>query len=297
MAQIAFIGLGNMGLPMARNLLKAGHAVHGFDVHEAGKAALVEAGGTAEATIAAAVSGAEVVVSMLPAGPHVREVYLGEGGVIAAARSGALLLDCSTIDVATAREVIAAAGARGLEMADSPVSGGVMGAAAGTLTFMLGGSETAFARAKPVLSGMGKTVIHAGGPGTGQAAKICNNMMLGVHMISLAEALLLAERLGLSAEKLYEISSVSSGASWSLLNDPPLPGLVPTAAANRGYVPGFSTAMMLKDLRLAQQAAQAVGATTPLGAEAYQLYNLFASNGNEGLDFSAIIKMMAGKAT
>jgi 3-hydroxyisobutyrate dehydrogenase len=206
------------------------------------------------------------------------------------------LIDCSTIDVETAREVAAMAAKTGRQMLDAPVSGGVGGAAAGTLTFMVGGSEAAFARAQPILAAMGKTIVHAGGAGTGQAAKICNNMMLGIQMISVCEAMALAEKLGLDQQKLFDISAKASGQCWSLTTYCPVPGPVPTSPANRDYQPGFTAAMMLKDLKLAQAAAQAVGAATPLGAEAAQLYTLFALEGNEGLDFSAIMKMMQGRS-
>lgn len=295
MARIAFIGLGHMGLPMAKNLVRAGHAVHGFDVSTGPVEALAEAGGTGEVSIAKAAAQAEVVVSMLPEGRHVRSVYLDQGGVFAAAPQGTLLIDCSTIDVETARTVSAAAAARGFAMVDAPVSGGVAGAEAATLTFMVGGKEDAFARAQPILAAMGKAVIHAGPPGNGQAAKICNNMMLGIQMISVCEAMALGRRLGLAPEKLFEISSKASGQCWSLTSYCPVPGPVPSSPANRGYEPGFAAAMMRKDLRLAQAAAQNVGAVTPLGAGAYQLYNLFTAGGNEALDFSAIIKMMDGE--
>jgi 3-hydroxyisobutyrate dehydrogenase len=296
MATIAFIGLGHMGLPMACNLLSAGHVVHGHDVSSAAIARFVAAGGMAAASVAKAVSAAEVVVSMLPEGRHVRAVYMDQGGVFATAGASALLIDCSTIDVETARMIAAAAAARGFAMLDAPVSGGVSGATAGTLTFMVGGSEDAFRRAEPFLATMGKAVVHAGGPGNGQAAKICNNMMLGIQMISVCEGMALAQRLGLSPQRLFDISKVSSAQCWSLTSYCPVPGPVPGSPANRDYEPGFTSAMMVKDLRLAQAAAQAVRASTPLGAEAYQLYNLFAASGNEGLDFSAIIKMIAGNA-
>lgn len=296
MATIGFIGLGHMGLPMARNLLKAGHQVQGFDLTTAAVEALASAGGTGAVSIAKAVADADVVVTMLPEGRHVRAVYTDQGGVLAAAPTAALLIDCSTIDVETARAVGAAAAARGFAMLDAPVSGGVAGAEAGTLTFMVGGDEAAFARAEPLLAAMGKAVIHAGPSGNGQAAKICNNMMLGIQMISVCEAMALAEKLGLSPEKLFEVSARSSGQCWSLTSYCPVPGPVPTSPANRDYRPGFTTVMMLKDLKLAQTAALNVGASTPLGAEACQLYNLFALSGNEGLDFSAIIKMIRGHA-
>jgi 3-hydroxyisobutyrate dehydrogenase len=296
MTTIGFIGLGNMGLPMAANLVKAEHAVVGFDLGAKAKAAAAAAGIAVADTVAAAIAGAEVVVTMLPAGPQVRAVYAGEAGVLATAASGALLIDCSTIDVETAREVAAMAAKTGRQMLDAPVSGGVGGAAAGTLTFMVGGSEAAFARAQPILAAMGKTIVHAGGAGTGQAAKICNNMMLGIQMISVCEAMALAEKLGLDQQKLFDISAKASGQCWSLTTYCPVPGPVPTSPANRDYQPGFTAAMMLKDLKLAQGAAQAVGAATPLGAEAAQLYTLFALEGNEGLDFSAIMKMMQGRS-
>jgi 3-hydroxyisobutyrate dehydrogenase len=295
MATVAFLGLGHMGLPMARNLLKAGHTVQGYDVSTAAVARFAEAGGTGAVSVQKAVAGAACVVTMLPEGRHVRAVYMDQGGVFASAGADTLLIDCSTIDVDTARTVAAAAAARGYAMVDAPVSGGVAGAEAATLTFMVGGAQPAFDRAEPVLAQLGKAVIHAGGPGNGQAAKICNNMMLGIQMLSVCEAMALARRLGLATDRLFEISRVSSGQCWSLTSYCPVPGPVPASPANRDYRPGFTTAMMLKDLRLAQAAAQAAGATTPLGAEAYQLYSLFASAGNEGLDFSAIIKMIEGE--
>jgi len=296
MTRIAFIGLGNMGLPMAKNLARAGHDVSGFDVVAPAAAAAAAAGISVAQSLAEAVGVAEVVITMLPAGPQVRAVYAGEAGVLAAAAGDTLLIDCSTIDVETARDVAALAESRGLAMLDAPVSGGVGGAAAGTLTFMVGGHDAAFARAEPILAAMGRTIVHAGAAGTGQAAKICNNMMLGIQMISVCEAMALAEKLGLDQQKLFDISAKASGQCWSLTTYCPVPGPVPTSPANRDYQPGFTAAMMLKDLRLAQGAAQAVGAATPLGAEAAQLYTLFASEGNEGLDFSAIMKMIQGRS-
>ena len=294
MAKIGFIGLGNMGLPMAKNLVAAGHAVAGFDLAAASLEAAATAGITTAGSAAEAARGAEVIVSMLPAGQHVRAVYTGDGGVIAAAESGALVIDSSTIDVAAAREVSQAAEAAGLEMLDAPVSGGIAGAEAGTLTFMVGGSDQAFARAKPFLEVMGKNVIHAGGPGNGQAAKVCNNMILGISMIALSEAFTLAEALGLGHRKLFEISSKASGSCWAMLNHLPVPGIVETSAANRDYKPGFSAAMMQKDLKLSQAAADQAGVATPLGAEAAALYTLFVNGGNEGLDYSAIVKLIKG---
>ncbi len=294
MAKIGFIGLGNMGLPMAKNLVAAGHAVAGFDLAAASLEAAATAGITTAGSAAEAARGAEVIVSMLPAGQHVRAVYTGDGGVIAAAESGALVVDSSTIDVAAAREVSQAAEAAGLEMLDAPVSGGIAGAEAGTLTFMVGGSDQAFARAKPFLEVMGRNVIHAGGPGNGQAAKVCNNMILGISMIALSEAFTLAEALGLGHRKLFEISSKASGSCWAMLNHLPVPGIVETSAANRDYKPGFSAAMMQKDLKLSQAAADQAGVATPLGAEAAALYTLFVNSGNEGLDYSAIVKLIKG---
>ncbi len=294
MTRIAFFGLGNMGLPMARNLAAAGFAVVGYDLAEGARRRAAEAGLAVADEPTRALEGAEVAITMLPAGPQVREAYLGDGGILDNAREGALLADCSTIDVDTAREVHRAAAAAGFTMVDAPVSGGVAGAEAATLTFMVGGHDEAFARAKPILESMGRAVIHAGGPGTGQAAKICNNMMLGIQMISVCEAFALAERLGLAHEKLFEIASRASGQCWSLTSYCPVPGPVPQAPSNRDYRPGFTAAMMLKDLRLAQETAARVQAATPLGAEAAQLYQLFVAAGNEGLDFSAIIKMIRG---
>ena len=294
MSAIGFIGLGNMGLPMARNLARAGHRLRAFDVVPASVEQAVAAGATAAASGAEAAAGGVGVISMLAVGRHVREGYLGAAGLIAHAEPGALLIDCSTIDVETARAVNQAAAERGFEVLDAPVSGGVAGAEKATLTFMVGGSEAGVARARPVLGQMGKVVVHAGPSGNGQAAKICNNMMLGISMIGVCEAFVLAERLGLAADKLFEVSSQSSGQCWSLTNYCPVPGLVPSSPANRDYRPGFTAAMMAKDLRLAQAAAQAVDAPTPLGAEARQLYTLFTNGGHGGLDFSAIIKMLAG---
>lgn len=295
MATIAFIGLGNMGAPMMRNLLKAGHSVQAYDLAQDACAAAKEAGAGIAASPAEAAAAAEVVVTMLPAGAHVRAVYMGEGGVIAAAKPGSLFIDSSTVDVASARAVAAAATAAGHAMVDAPVSGGVGGAAAGTLTFMVGGDDAAFDRARPILEAMGKTIVHAGGPGNGQAAKICNNMLLGISMIGVSEAFALAEKLGLDAQKLFDISSKSSGQCWSLTSYCPVPGPVPTSPANRDYQPGFAAAMMLKDLKLAVDAGQSVGASLPLGAEAAQLYTLFCNLGNAGVDFSGIVTMLRGR--
>jgi 3-hydroxyisobutyrate dehydrogenase len=294
MAKIGFIGLGNMGLPMAQNLLKAGHAVTGFDISEYSTDRLAADGATAARSIAAACADAEIVITMLPAGKHVREVYLGREGVLATASPDTLLVDSSTIDVETAREVAQAAAEQGLAMVDAPVSGGVAGAQAASLTFMVGGPDDAFARAKPVLDQMGKTIVHAGGAGNGQAAKICNNMILGVSMIVTSEAFLLAEKLGLDAQKLFDISSKSSGQCWSMTSYCPVPGPVPASPANRGYRAGFTAAMMLKDLKLAQDAARSTRATTPLGAGAAAVYEQFVETGEGDVDFSGIIRFLRG---
>jgi 3-hydroxyisobutyrate dehydrogenase len=294
MAAIGFIGLGNMGLPMARNLLEADHRVTAFDVVPSAVEAAVAAGARGARSAPEAAEAAELVITMLPEGRHVREVYMGEQDVIVRAGAGALLIDCSTIDVETARAVSQAAAERGLEMLDAPVSGGVAGAESASLTFMVGGSEAGFARAQPILQSMGKAVVHTGPSGNGQAAKICNNMILGISMIGVCEAFVLAEKLGLPAERLFEVASRSSGQCWSLTSYCPVPGPVPASPANRDYKPGFSAAMMAKDLRLAQNAAHSVDLATPLGANARSLYALFANRGHGGLDFSAIIKMIAG---
>ena len=291
MATIGFIGLGNMGAPMAANLVKAGHQVTGFDVVPRAVEALVAQGGRAAASAAEAAAAGAVVITMLPAGAQVRSVYLGEGGVLAKARKDALLVDCSTIDVETARGVAAAAAEARFDMLDAPVSGGVAGAEAASLTFMVGGEAEVFARARPVLAAMGRTIVHAGSAGNGQAAKICNNMILGVAMIAVCEAFSLAERLGLPAQTLFDITAKSSGQCWALTSYCPVPGPVPSSPANRDYAPGFTAAMMLKDLRLAQQAAGATAAPTPLGAAAANLYQMFVDDGAAGLDFSGIYRL------
>ncbi|HEX5211694.1 MAG TPA: 3-hydroxyisobutyrate dehydrogenase [Pseudolabrys sp.] len=294
MARIGFVGLGNMGLPMAQNLVKAGHQVEGVDVNAAAVAKLVAAGGAAVETAKSAAARADVFITMLPSGKEVREVYLGASGAIENANEGTLLIDCSTIDVETARDVARAADQRGLMMLDAPVSGGIGGAAAATLTFMVGGSERAFVRAESILQKMGKTIVHAGGPGNGQAAKICNNMVLGISMIAVSEAFVLAEKLGLDHQKLFDISSKSSGQCWSLTSYCPVPGPVPTSPANRDYQAGFTAAMMLKDLKLAQAAAQAAGAKTALGADAERVYSTYVESGQGGKDFSGIIQLVRG---
>jgi 3-hydroxyisobutyrate dehydrogenase len=294
MAKVGFIGLGNMGMPMAQNLLKAAHAVTGFDLNVDATERLAASGGSTANSIADACKAAEVVITMLPAGEQVREVYLGAGGVLATVEPETLLIDSSTIDVATAREVAQAARDKALAMVDAPVSGGVAGAEAASLTFMVGGDDAAFERARPLLETMGKTVVHAGGPGNGQAAKICNNMILGASMIVVSEAFLLAEKLGLEAQKLFDISSKSSGQCWSMTSYCPVPGLVPTSPANRDYKAGFTAAMMLKDLKLAQAAARATRATTPLGAGAAAVYERFIESGDSSVDFSGIIRYLRG---
>jgi 3-hydroxyisobutyrate dehydrogenase len=294
MAQIAFVGLGNMGLPMAQNLLKAGHAVLGFDVNAQAAEQLTASGGTRASSVADACKSAEVVITMLPAGEHVREVYLGGDGVLAAVAPGTLLIDSSTIDVESARAVAQAAQGQGLAMVDAPVSGGVAGAQAATLTFMVGGTADALERARPLLEKMGKTIVHAGGPGNGQAAKICNNMILGASMIVVSEAFLLAEKLGLDAQKLFDISSKSSGQCWSMTSYCPVPGPVPASPANRDYQAGFTAAMMLKDLKLAQAAARTTHAATPMGAGAAAVYERFVDDGNAGVDFSGVIRYLRG---
>jgi 3-hydroxyisobutyrate dehydrogenase len=291
MSRIGFIGLGNMGLPMARNLAGAGHEVLGFDLAPAARKAAEAAGLPVPASAAEAVRNAEVVITMLPEGRHVRSAYLDPDGVLACASPGTQLIDGSTIDVATARAVEGEARARGLDLLDAPVSGGVGGAEGATLTFMVGGSEAGLERSRPLFEAMGKTIVHCGPSGTGQAAKICNNMILGISMIGVSEAFTLAEALGLDAQKLFDVASRSSGQCWSLTSYCPVPGPVPNSPANRGYQPGFTTAMMAKDLRLAQAAALSADVATPLGAEARSLYALFARKNGE-LDFSAIVQFL-----
>ena len=291
MARVGFIGLGNMGGGMAANLAKAGHDVRAFDL-SAEALQRAQAAGCKPATSAAeAVQDVEAVVTMLPAGKHVREVY--ETSVFGQAPTGAILMDCSTIDVGTAREVIASAAGQGYAMVDAPVSGGIAAAEAGTLTFMVGGESEAFARANPFLQNMGKAVIHAGGPGSGQAAKICNNMLLGASMIATCETFVMAQKLGLDPQTFFDIASKASGQNWSMTSYCPVPGVGPETPADRGYDGGFAAALMLKDLRLAMEAAQSVDAYTPMGASAEELYTRFAEKlGGAGKDFSGIIKML-----
>ena len=287
--KIAFIGLGNMGGGMAANLVKAGHDVNAFDLSDEALATAGDNGCTTFTDASEAVQGVDGVVSMLPNGGIVKSVY--EGSVIGKAPEGAVLLDCSTIDVATAKEVIALAEAAGYDMVDAPVSGGIAAANGGTLTFMVGGTVKAFARAEEVLNAMGKAVIHAGDAGAGQTAKICNNMLLAISMIGTAEAMKMAEKLGLDPQKFYEISSQSSGYCWSLNAYTPLPGVGVESPADKDYQGGFATGLMLKDLKLAMEAAQTADASTPLGRHAKELYEQFAKD-NAGLDFSAIIRSL-----
>ena len=297
MATIGFIGLGNMGGPMLRNLLSAGHEVAAFDVNHSALEKARKAGATVATSTGEAAAGRDAVITMLPAGQHVRSVYLDKRGVMDSAPAGALLIDCSTIDVETARDVTAEAARRGLDMVDAPVSGGAAAAAAGTLTFMVGGTTAAFSKAQPILAAMGRAIVHAGTSGAGQAAKICNNLILGISMIGVSEAFLLAEKLGLDAGKLFEISSQASGQCWSLTSYCPVPGPVPASPANRNYEPGFAAVMMLKDLRLSQEAAETVGVDTPIGAKATEVYEAFCNGPLGRLDFSGVIKHLRGDKT
>jgi 3-hydroxyisobutyrate dehydrogenase len=292
MTNIAFIGLGNMGGPMAANLVKAGHAVAGFDLVAASRDASKADGVSIAATAIDAVKEASVIVTMLPAGKHVLSVW---NEVLPHVAKGALIIDSSTIDVESSVQAHALAAKHGIASIDAPVSGGTGGAKAGTLTFMAGGAATAFATAKPVLEQMGKKIVHCGGAGAGQAAKICNNMILGISMIGVCEAFTLAEKLGLSHQALFDVASTSSGQCWSLTTYCPVPGPVPTSPANNGYKPGFAAALMLKDLRLSQEASTAAGASTPLGAHAEEIYAAFEEAGHGGMDFSGIINMLRGQ--
>ena len=289
MTTIAFIGLGNMGGPMAANLVAAGHAVHGFDLSPASCEVARVAGVSIAVTAREAVSQAEVIVTMLPAGQHVLAVW---GEIVPLSKTGALLIDCSTIEVEAARKAHELAAAKGLASLDAPVSGGTGGAKAGTLTFMCGGSDEAFARARPVLEKMGKRIVHCGGAAMGQAAKICNNMILGATMIATCESFALAEKLGLSHQAMFDVVSTSSGQSWSLTSYCPVPGPVPASPANNEYRPGFSAALMLKDLNLSQAAANAAGAQTPMGAAAQAIYERYVAQGGAEMDFSGVIDFL-----
>jgi 3-hydroxyisobutyrate dehydrogenase len=289
MSNIGFIGLGNMGAPMAANLAKSGERVLGFDVAVASRNASARDGVQIVGSASATVENADVVITMLPAGEHVVSVW---NEIVPRARQGTLLIDCSTVDVESARKAHALAGARGIATLDAPVSGGVGGAKAATLTFMVGGAAHAFARGKPILERMGKRVVHCGEAGNGQVAKICNNMILGVSMIAVSEAFVLGEKLGLSHQALFDVASASSGQCWSLTSYCPVPGPVPASPANNSYKPGFAAALMAKDLKLASEAAKSVHANTALGAQAAQIYQHFAEEGHSGLDFSAIINLV-----
>lgn len=291
MVKLGFIGLGNMGLPMACNLISH-YDVCGFDLSMMAADAFVARGGRVASTLADAVGNATVIVSMLPSGSHVVDAYMGEEGILSLASAGSLLIDSSTIDVSTARDVHAAALVRGFTMLDAPVSGGVGGAQAAGLTFMVGGDDEGFVAARPVLSCMGKNIFHAGSAGNGQAAKICNNMLLGITMLGTCEAFLLGQRLGLDPQVLFDIASTASGQNWSLTHYCPVPGPVPSSPANRDYVAGFTAAMMLKDLNLAQD----VGEYTPLGTHARDLYAQMCARGDSALDFSGIINMLRVEA-
>jgi len=292
MTNIAFIGLGNMGGPMAGNLVKAGHSVKAFDLVQASKDAAAELGVGIAGSAKEAVADAEVVVTMLPAGKHVLAVW---ADILPAVKPGTLLIDSSTIDVESARKAHALAAEHGCLSLDAPVSGGTGGAKGATLTFMVGGSEDAFGRGEPILARMGRKIVHCGGAGNGQAAKICNNMILGISMIAVSEAFVLGEKLGLSHQALFDVASTSSGQCWSLTTYCPVPGPVPTSPANNEYKPGFASALMLKDLKLSQEAAQAAGASTPLGAAAAQLFGLHNAWGEGGTDFSGIIHLLRGR--
>ena len=289
MTNIAFIGLGNMGGPMAGNLVKAGHSVKAFDLVQASKDAAAEMGVGIAGSAKEAVAGAEVVVTMLPAGKHVLSVW---ADILPAVKPGTLLIDSSTIDVESARRAHALAAERGCPSLDAPVSGGTGGAKGATLTFMVGGSAEAFDRGEPILAKMGRKIVHCGGAGNGQAAKICNNMILGISMIGVSEAFVLAEKLGLSHQALFDVASTSSGQCWSLTTYCPVPGPVPTSPANSDYKPGFAAALMLKELRLSQAASKATGAATPMGAHAEELYAAFEKAGHGGTDFSGIIRYL-----
>ncbi|MBL7481434.1 3-hydroxyisobutyrate dehydrogenase [Legionella bononiensis] len=293
MARIGFIGLGHMGLPMAINLLKAGHKVTGFDLQESARAHFAEAGGLVALTQQEVANQQDVLITMLQTGEQVLRVCKGIDGLFSKVQSGTLFIDCSTIDVSSAREFHQMAKEHHMRTVDAPVSGGVAGAAAATLTFMVGGDLDAFNAARPILANMGQKIIHTGGPGSGQAAKICNNMILGISMVAVSEAFILAEQLGLTAEKLFEVVSNSSGQCWAMTKYVPVPGVLDNVPANNEYKPGFAAAMMLKDLKLSQETAQSAHVKTPLGAQVTKLYQHFIDQGLGESDFSAIIKLIA----
>ncbi|WP_028389429.1 3-hydroxyisobutyrate dehydrogenase [Legionella fairfieldensis] len=293
MACIGFVGLGHMGLPMAINLIKAGHQVTGFDIQSNALETLNAAGGLIASSLSEVATTQEVIITMLQTGQQVQQVCLASDGLFAKASPHSLYIDCSSIDVTSAREIHQHAMTKQLFALDAPVSGGVVGATAATLTFMAGGEQTAFIKAKPIFNAMGKKIIHTGAAGSGQAAKICNNMILAVSMIAVSEAFVLAERLGLTAQKLFEVVSSSSGQCWAMNQYAPVPDILPDVPANNHYQPGFAAAMMLKDLNLSQSAANTVGIETPMGAQATALYQQFNEAGLGHLDFSAIIKLIA----
>ncbi|MEL7283272.1 MAG: 3-hydroxyisobutyrate dehydrogenase [Pseudomonadota bacterium] len=293
MTKIAMIGLGNMGSGMCSNLVKAGHSVRAYDLNPGALQQAEKDGASAAMSVADAVQDAQAVVTMLPAGKHVLEVYFGPDGIAKNAPAGATFLDCSTIAVEDARQAAQKASELGFDMIDAPVSGGVAAAAGGTLTFMVGGEDAAFARAKPILEAMGKNIVHAGAAGNGQVAKIANNMLLGISMIATCEAFDLAAKLGLDAQTFFDISSTASGQNWSMTSYCPAPGPVPTAPSNNDYEPGFAVDMMLKDLRLARGASNLVGADTRLGEMATRIYELMSEQGLGGKDFSVVMQQIA----
>jgi 3-hydroxyisobutyrate dehydrogenase len=292
MTKIAFIGLGNMGLPMAANLVRAGHDVAGFDLSAEAVLRAKELGVLPAESAASAARKAEVVITMLPMGKHLIEAYRGPGGLLTAAKPGSLFIDCSTVDIDSAKAAHKAAGGAGMLSVDAPVSGGVGGATGGTLTFMMGGEDAAAKAAEPILAAMGKKSVHCGGAGAGQTAKICNNMILGVSMIAVSEAFLLGEKLGLSHQALFDVASTSSGQCWALTAYCPVPGPVPASPANNAYKPGFSGALMLKDLKLSQEASFGSGAQTELGRHAADIYEAFVASGGGDLDFSGVINFI-----
>lgn len=296
MARIGFVGLGHMGLPMAINLLKSGHCVTGFDLQDQAMSALVTAGGKSASTLHHIAENKDILITMLQTGQQVRQVCLGEQGLFSAAKPNLLYIDCSSIDVQSSRDLHQQASLHQFLVVDAPVSGGVAGAVAAKLTFMVGGEQKAFDKAKPILQTMGKKIIHTGAAGSGQAAKICNNMILGVSMIAISEAFILAKQLGLSENKLFEVVNNSSGQCWAMSQYAPVPGVLPHVPANDDYRPGFTVAMMLKDLNLSQQSAQNEGVETPMGALATTLYQRLNDAGSSHLDFSAIIKSLVLKA-
>jgi 3-hydroxyisobutyrate dehydrogenase len=291
MARIGFVGIGNMGGPMTRNLVRAGHMVKVFDLSEEAMNFAIQAGASRASSAADAATEVDNLITMLPVGGNVRDVYI-DGGVLAAASPGTLMIDSSTIDVDTARVVHALATEAGFEMLDAPVSGGVVGADAGTLTFMCGGEASTFAKARPILEGMGKNIIHCGGPGLGQVTKICNNMLAGINALAVAEAFVMGERLGVDRKTLYDVISTSTGNSYILTNACPMPGVVPTAAANNDFKPGFAAKLMLKDLRLSQAASQVAASATPLGAAATAAFAMYIDQGGGELDVSSIVKLI-----